>query len=298
MHWLRSAFHAAHLAVPLPALPTTGSLLLGYALSRALGLPQAVARSAAIQAGSRNSALGAQLALAHFPLQPFTAVPAMVSTCVHSLMTSLLAAAWQEQEPAAQHQQQHQHHHQQHHQQHHEEQQHQGEAPPRSAVAGALAAGVAQALALPSTAAQARARARASAVQARFQLAANVVTPLRRAAAAWLLDPAPAPATVIFDDPPTEDGQPARPRRPANPHAMNIIMVGAECAPYSKTGAPGRCGGAVPHSAPAACLPLARLLDGLLPARPRRALGCLPLRRPACLREPVRREPLQAAWAT
>ncbi|EFN59872.1 hypothetical protein CHLNCDRAFT_6787, partial [Chlorella variabilis] len=39
-----------------------------------------------------------------------------------------------------------------------------------------------------------------------------------------------------------------RPRRPANPHAMNIIMVGAECAPYSKTGGLGDVMQALPRA--------------------------------------------------
>ncbi len=41
----------------------------------------------------QNSALGAYLALAHFP-DPLTAVPCAVSACTHSLMGSAIAGAW------------------------------------------------------------------------------------------------------------------------------------------------------------------------------------------------------------
>lgn len=41
----------------------------------------------------QNSALGAYLALAHFP-DPLTAVPCAISACTHSLMGSAIAGAW------------------------------------------------------------------------------------------------------------------------------------------------------------------------------------------------------------
>lgn len=41
----------------------------------------------------QNSALGAYLALAHFP-DPLTAVPCAISACTHSLMGSAVAGAW------------------------------------------------------------------------------------------------------------------------------------------------------------------------------------------------------------
>ena len=41
----------------------------------------------------QNSALGAFLALAHFP-DPLTAVPCAISACTHSLMGSAIAGAW------------------------------------------------------------------------------------------------------------------------------------------------------------------------------------------------------------
>ena len=41
----------------------------------------------------QNSALGAVLAAVHFS-DPLTAVPCALSACLHSLMGSVLAAAW------------------------------------------------------------------------------------------------------------------------------------------------------------------------------------------------------------
>ncbi len=46
-----------------------------------------------VGAAAQNSALGAFLALAHFP-DPLTAVPCAISACVHSLMGSAIAGAW------------------------------------------------------------------------------------------------------------------------------------------------------------------------------------------------------------
>ena len=47
-----------------------------------------------LQVGMQNSALGAVLAAVHFS-EPLTAVPCALSACLHSLMGSVLAAAWQ-----------------------------------------------------------------------------------------------------------------------------------------------------------------------------------------------------------
>lgn len=195
---------------PGPCL--AGSLALGYGLSLALGLPAAAARATSLQAGMRNSALAAQLALSCFPLQPFTAVPALVSTCAHSLLAALLAAAWHEQDPAQRHEPQRQ------------------AAPAPASLLASAAVGAATRL---------RLSAQAATVQARDSLRAVVapqVAVLRRHAANLLLEPPPEPSVVIFDDPPADGQQERQPPRPSNPHAMNIVMVGAECAPYSKTG--------------------------------------------------------------
>ena len=48
---------------------------------------------ALLQVGMQNSALGAVLAAVHFS-DPLTAVPCALSACLHSLMGSVLAAAW------------------------------------------------------------------------------------------------------------------------------------------------------------------------------------------------------------
>jgi BASS family bile acid:Na+ symporter len=47
----------------------------------------------------QNSALGAVLALRHFPALAGAAAPCAVSACVHSLIGSALAAYWSKREP-------------------------------------------------------------------------------------------------------------------------------------------------------------------------------------------------------
>ncbi|KAL4428699.1 hypothetical protein ABPG77_009805 [Micractinium sp. CCAP 211/92] len=69
----------------------------GYALSRALGIPERAARTNSIEVGMQNSALGAVLATAHFPAHPLAAVPCAISACMHSVMGSMLAAFWRRQ---------------------------------------------------------------------------------------------------------------------------------------------------------------------------------------------------------
>lgn len=71
-----------------------GGFLLGYLFSRGLGLPERAARTNSIEVGMQNSALGALLASAHFPLNPLAAMPCALSACIHSVMGSLLAAFW------------------------------------------------------------------------------------------------------------------------------------------------------------------------------------------------------------
>ncbi|KAI7837575.1 hypothetical protein COHA_008588 [Chlorella ohadii] len=71
-----------------------GGFFLGYALSRAVGIPERAARTNSIEVGMQNSALGAVLASVHFPAHPLAAVPCAISACMHSVMGSLLAAVW------------------------------------------------------------------------------------------------------------------------------------------------------------------------------------------------------------
>ena len=42
----------------------------------------------------QNSGLGVVLARKHFPADPLTAVPCAISSVVHSVIGSLLAAVW------------------------------------------------------------------------------------------------------------------------------------------------------------------------------------------------------------
>ncbi|PRW60740.1 putative sodium metabolite cotransporter chloroplastic [Chlorella sorokiniana] len=71
-----------------------GGFFFGYALSRAVGIPERAARTNSIEVGMQNSALGAVLASVHFPAHPLAAVPCAISACMHSVMGSLLAAVW------------------------------------------------------------------------------------------------------------------------------------------------------------------------------------------------------------
>jgi starch synthase len=58
--------------------------------------------------------------------------------------------------------------------------------------------------------------------------------------------PKPAPKLIPHVTAPAAPPAPEQPPRPANPNAMNIVMVGAECAPWSKTGGLGDVMGALP----------------------------------------------------
>lgn len=71
----------------------------GYAVSRALNLPERQARTNSIEVGMQNSALGAVLVLKHFPDVAGAAAPCAVSACVHSLIGSALAAFWSKRDP-------------------------------------------------------------------------------------------------------------------------------------------------------------------------------------------------------
>lgn len=66
-------------AVSSPLLPMRGCpLSLGVAL----------------QVGMQNSALAGVLAGLHFPAQPMTVVPCVLSACTHATLGSLLAGYW------------------------------------------------------------------------------------------------------------------------------------------------------------------------------------------------------------
>ncbi|CAI5485663.1 unnamed protein product [Closterium sp. Naga37s-1] len=67
---------------------------LGYLLPRAvLRLDESASRTISIEVGMQNSVLGVVLAMQHFP-DPRVAAPCAVSSVMHSLCGSLLAAAW------------------------------------------------------------------------------------------------------------------------------------------------------------------------------------------------------------
>lgn len=67
-----------------------GGFLFGYLLARLLRIPQTQARTISIEVGMQNSGLGVVLALKH--LTPLAAVPCAVSSLMHSLIGSILAA--------------------------------------------------------------------------------------------------------------------------------------------------------------------------------------------------------------
>lgn len=76
-----------------------GGFLLGYFVSKFLGVKESAARTNSIEVGMQNSALGALLATQHFPMNPYAAVPCAISACVHSTMGSLLASHWSKRVP-------------------------------------------------------------------------------------------------------------------------------------------------------------------------------------------------------
>jgi BASS family bile acid:Na+ symporter len=67
---------------------------LGHTYARLLGYDRQVARTISIEVGMQNSGLGVVLARKHFPADPLTAVPCAISSVVHSVIGSLLAAVW------------------------------------------------------------------------------------------------------------------------------------------------------------------------------------------------------------
>ena len=67
---------------------------VGHAFARLLGYDRTVSRTISIEVGMQNSGLGVVLARTHFPAEPLTAVPCAISSVVHSVIGSLLAAVW------------------------------------------------------------------------------------------------------------------------------------------------------------------------------------------------------------
>jgi len=67
---------------------------VGYLFARGFGYDRIVARTVSIEVGMQNSGLGVVLAQKHFPAEPLTAVPCAISSVVHSVLGSGLAAWW------------------------------------------------------------------------------------------------------------------------------------------------------------------------------------------------------------
>ena len=68
--------------------------VVGHLFARLLGYDRTVARTISIEVGMQNSGLGVVLAQKHFPAEPLAAVPCAISSVVHSVLGSLLAAWW------------------------------------------------------------------------------------------------------------------------------------------------------------------------------------------------------------
>lgn len=70
-----------------------GGFLFGYVLSRLTGSDERTARTISIEVGMQNSGLGVVLARQNF-VDPLVAIPSAISSLFHSLIASVLAAAW------------------------------------------------------------------------------------------------------------------------------------------------------------------------------------------------------------
>ena len=70
-----------------------GGFALGWGFSRLARQEEKTARTISIEVGMQNSGLGVVLAQRHFP-DPLSALPAAISSVVHSLLGSLLAGWW------------------------------------------------------------------------------------------------------------------------------------------------------------------------------------------------------------
>jgi BASS family bile acid:Na+ symporter len=88
----------AALSAGLPLLTAVAALhvsgfIIGYAVSKMLGLSNKLARTNSIEVGMQNATLGACLAVSHFA-DPLVSVPCAVSSCAQSVIASLIAAYW------------------------------------------------------------------------------------------------------------------------------------------------------------------------------------------------------------
>jgi len=70
-----------------------GGFLIGYVAARLGGVDVRSARTISIEVGMQNSGLGVVLARQNFA-DPLVAIPCAISSLFHSLIASLIAAAW------------------------------------------------------------------------------------------------------------------------------------------------------------------------------------------------------------
>jgi BASS family bile acid:Na+ symporter len=70
-----------------------GGFMLGYGVAWLLGYARIIRQTLAIEVGMQNSGLGVVLARKHFA-DPLTAVPSALSSVMHSVLGSILAAIW------------------------------------------------------------------------------------------------------------------------------------------------------------------------------------------------------------
>ena len=73
-----------------------GGFALGYMFPKLMGSEEPVCRTISIETGMQNSALAAVLA-SSFPNPTLTALPAVISATVHSVIGSILASIWRNQ---------------------------------------------------------------------------------------------------------------------------------------------------------------------------------------------------------
>ncbi|MCD7935717.1 MAG: hypothetical protein LUG98_02540 [Tannerellaceae bacterium] len=68
--------------------------LLGYVITCLLRYDPVTAKTVSIETGMQNGGLAAVLAQQNFPMEPFTAVPAVFSSVMQTLTGGLLAGYW------------------------------------------------------------------------------------------------------------------------------------------------------------------------------------------------------------
>lgn len=87
------ASHALKLFAATSLLHLFG-FMIGYVLVRLFKYDSIIARTASIEVGMQNGGLAATLAKENFPLYPLTAVPAVFSSVMQTIIGGLLAAWW------------------------------------------------------------------------------------------------------------------------------------------------------------------------------------------------------------